>query len=113
MNFNEMKRQTKIVILLQRCHYCLNSHLLEKLKVIIINENLFTVAVFFRLFVCVVIPIPLPRLPYLEDLSVWKDIESIYSLLHCKHNNNMANKIPFKTQQAILMLENKNTTKSK
>lgn len=38
---------------------------------------------------------------------MWKDMESIYSLLHCKHNNNMANKIPFKTQQAILMLENK------
>lgn len=69
MNFNEMKRQTKIVILLQRCHYCLNSHLLEKLKVIIITENLFTVAVFSFVRVrCH--PIPLPRLPYLEDLSV-------------------------------------------
>lgn len=47
-----MKRQTKIVILLQRCHYCLNSHLLEKLKVIIIIENLFTVAVFFLVCSC-------------------------------------------------------------
>lgn len=100
MNFNEMKRQTKIVILLQRCHYCLNSHLLQKLKVIIIIENLFTVA-FFLVFSYALSSHPTTSFSYIWRTSLREKTPNSSHSSTASTINNMTSKIPLKLKSHV------------